>query len=693
MTILNLDLENFMNISHASLEFKKGINVIAGKNGAGKSAILEAIAFCLIERRRGDSWKDYIKSGQTKFTIHLILQKSKDPSDVVEFNYEGNGKFGAVQKRIMYRDQVYVNSECNDFIKDAFDSEMLENIVFTLQDSQPVTHSTPLERRTIFKKIFNSNFTTTVEKIKTDLEQRGVLVQSIGYEMQAVKSKVYPKMRLESMDPGELTIYLNKEQDIEAQIKEASMDKSQQEEFNRKEELLQKYVSPSYQKAQAEVKSAKKAVDDNVEEATFADNKLSALAHEKRENKAELKRVSQQIKDIHNLREEKYRRSQDIKIIMRALADRLQAANVELSVVTRRHAAHLKGVCDECGQACDVSHAAELKKDIDIKTIVVEDLGSKFDSFGAEIAEINAFAQQSEERLLPLYKEQSNLESLIKSIIKQEDEFSARKSEASKRTPILQTNFLVKREELSQKEKEVFELQDWVATHTPKWEKTSNTKDLELQLSQIRDQIQDYNQRMRARIEREILNKKLDEQLQKDGDAVSVLAGKLNDASMEIKDLEFIKLFYETTLPNFINTKACTLLEEYMNNFLSTTKKGFQFKLVSAKRGIDFMYKAVDKSDWLNVKLASGFETSLANLAFKCAVAFSYGSELLVLDEPDAYSSESNSERLFETITSINDGFEQIIIITHKTRAMQFLKENGASIYTVDNGEFSQNSD
>lgn len=98
IVISSLKLKNFMNIASADLRFQKGINVLAGKNGQGKSAVLEAIAFCLTGRRRGDSWKDYIKSKETSFYIELnIIHNGEN----IQFKYVGEHNKMALSRTII----------------------------------------------------------------------------------------------------------------------------------------------------------------------------------------------------------------------------------------------------------------------------------------------------------------------------------------------------------------------------------------------------------------------------------------------------------------------------------------------------------------------------------------------------------------------------------------------------------------
>ena len=47
MIVTSLNIENFRGIRNAWFEFHKRLNVFTGENGAGKSAILDCIAFVL----------------------------------------------------------------------------------------------------------------------------------------------------------------------------------------------------------------------------------------------------------------------------------------------------------------------------------------------------------------------------------------------------------------------------------------------------------------------------------------------------------------------------------------------------------------------------------------------------------------------------------------------------------------------
>lgn len=63
MIFTKLTLKNFKSYNHTEINFKKGISVIVGENGAGKSTILEAINFALFKQYKTKKIDDLIRNG------------------------------------------------------------------------------------------------------------------------------------------------------------------------------------------------------------------------------------------------------------------------------------------------------------------------------------------------------------------------------------------------------------------------------------------------------------------------------------------------------------------------------------------------------------------------------------------------------------------------------------------------------
>lgn len=95
MIINKITIQNFRSVSNFEVNFNKDVNIISGKNGSGKTSVLEAIFFALNLTTFRSSKKATIKEGEKYVKITLIL------------NYED-------KVDILYNDKltkVFINNE------------------------------------------------------------------------------------------------------------------------------------------------------------------------------------------------------------------------------------------------------------------------------------------------------------------------------------------------------------------------------------------------------------------------------------------------------------------------------------------------------------------------------------------------------------------------------------------------------
>ena len=80
----NINLINFRNFEHSSLKFSKNCNVLFGKNGSGKTNILEAVS--LLSKGRGlrkDKISNIIKKDKENFIIKSEFENEKVTYDLI----------------------------------------------------------------------------------------------------------------------------------------------------------------------------------------------------------------------------------------------------------------------------------------------------------------------------------------------------------------------------------------------------------------------------------------------------------------------------------------------------------------------------------------------------------------------------------------------------------------------------------
>ncbi len=91
MFLKKIKLSNFRNFSELDIDFQKGINLITGLNGSGKTNLLESVYYCGYFRPlKSGTAKDMIKFDKECFNI-TIEYDSKDSTNTVNANYSIDG--------------------------------------------------------------------------------------------------------------------------------------------------------------------------------------------------------------------------------------------------------------------------------------------------------------------------------------------------------------------------------------------------------------------------------------------------------------------------------------------------------------------------------------------------------------------------------------------------------------------------
>ena len=90
VTINNIDLKNFRNFSNYEISFDKKLNIFFGKNGCGKTNILEGISLNAKGRGiRNSSISNLIKKKESNFKIQNTFEIQNNIFDI-EIHSEKN---------------------------------------------------------------------------------------------------------------------------------------------------------------------------------------------------------------------------------------------------------------------------------------------------------------------------------------------------------------------------------------------------------------------------------------------------------------------------------------------------------------------------------------------------------------------------------------------------------------------------
>ena len=180
MLIKKIYLENYRSHSNTTIEFSKGVNLILGMNGRGKSSILEAISMIMfnVNDRTGKEKnnKNYIKYGEkiSKVEIDFLANDGREYFLGTIFN-ESKPKKQILRDEagIEYHENIEDKLEELCGIKKAF-KKAYENIVIAKQNEfiNIFKASAKADREKIFNKVFNTEIYDTIYKSLKEAEDK-----------------------------------------------------------------------------------------------------------------------------------------------------------------------------------------------------------------------------------------------------------------------------------------------------------------------------------------------------------------------------------------------------------------------------------------------------------------------------------------------------------------------------------------
>lgn len=220
MIIKKVQLENYRSHSNTTVEFTKGVNLILGKNGKGKTSILEAISTVMFntkDRTGKETGKSYIKFGEksSKVDIDFIANDGREYNLKTEFfktkpkkqtlkDMTGSEYDGDIQEKL--------EELCG--IKKGFE-ETYENIVIAKQNEFiNIFKAKPKDREEIFNKIFNTQIYKEMYDsfLKEAVDKYKEKVKDLDKEITFLKENIE--------DKEQITNFLKEEKEVEKNLQD-----------------------------------------------------------------------------------------------------------------------------------------------------------------------------------------------------------------------------------------------------------------------------------------------------------------------------------------------------------------------------------------------------------------------------------------------------------------------------------------
>ncbi|PHI12119.1 SMC family ATPase [Fusobacterium polymorphum] len=220
MIIKKVQLENYRSHSNTTVEFTKGVNLILGKNGRGKTSILEAISTVMFntkDRTGKETGKSYIKFGEksSKVDIDFTANDGREYNLKTEF-FKTKPKKQTLKDMTGYEYDGDIQEKLEELcgIKKGFE-ETYENIVIAKQNEFiNIFKDSGTTREKTFNKIFN----TQIYKEMYDSFLKEA-IDKYKSEKENLDSKInYLKENME--DKEQITNFLKEEKEVEKNLQD-----------------------------------------------------------------------------------------------------------------------------------------------------------------------------------------------------------------------------------------------------------------------------------------------------------------------------------------------------------------------------------------------------------------------------------------------------------------------------------------
>ncbi len=169
-----IQMSNFLSHSDTSVRFENGVNIIYGKNGAGKSSIVDAIRFALFGEKRGDKIAELIRSNTGECSVTIGFRLNDRYYEV--FRSLGLGKSGNITRRDSWikLDGVMIAETSEGVTKEIqsglrIPRDIFLNSVFVRQgEMDALISETQANREKLFSKIIGIDaLSESAQKIKS----------------------------------------------------------------------------------------------------------------------------------------------------------------------------------------------------------------------------------------------------------------------------------------------------------------------------------------------------------------------------------------------------------------------------------------------------------------------------------------------------------------------------------------------
>ena len=285
MIFTKLKLINFKSHENTTINFDKGISVIVGENGAGKSTILEAISFALFKQYTAKKIDDLVRNNAESMTVELEFSSNnreyrivRDKKSMLKSSiYKKTSKEGGFV-HICTGDKEVAN-EIRQILD--IDSDLFLNAIYIRQgEIADLVDKKPAEKKELGAKLLGID---SLEKAWKNLLPFITVYEN---QLAELKGKLYNSDDLKeeyNKKKDELETLKNRGHELEEQIEDVTTSlkdiSESKRNMEREKEIYDTQVNnlENEQKTLSKLESDKKVVQDNLDKIHDAEEKITRL--------------------------------------------------------------------------------------------------------------------------------------------------------------------------------------------------------------------------------------------------------------------------------------------------------------------------------------------------------------------------------------------------------------------------------
>lgn len=395
MIFTKLKLNNFKSHKNTIIGFDKGISVIVGENGAGKSTILEGISFALFKQHTAKKIDDLVRNNANSMSVELEFTSNNKEYKIIR-EKKSNLKSSIYTKTSTDGGFVHICSgdkEVNEEIRQILDidSDLFLNAIYIRQgEIAELVDKTPAEKKLLIAKLLG------IDSLETAWKNLLPFINDYENKLSELKGKLFNSSELKeehSKKKEELSNLKKRGLELEEQIEDVTSSlkdiSSSKRDMEREKEIHENQLRnlETEQNNLSKLEENKRSIQENLDKIREAEEQISRL--EKYVSKLDVYLdFEKSVISIQNLKEEEKR-----------IEDKLDSINTQKAIVSDKKMEHNKFLASDEEIAKLDNRKVQYEKELAAMAKLEQDKKDLLKAIESERNDIENFYSKSKDQL------------------------------------------------------------------------------------------------------------------------------------------------------------------------------------------------------------------------------------------------------------------------------------------------------